>query len=49
MRWPTWLRERPWLWVVVLYLFVMGVWAAFVMLAHRNPPLPADGYSPPAP
>jgi len=46
MRPPPWLRRRPWIWLIVLYLFVLGVHAVFVWVAQRNPPLPAEGYAP---
>jgi hypothetical protein len=43
-----WLRKRPWIWLVILYLAVMAVHAAFVWIAERNPVIPADG-APPLP
>jgi hypothetical protein len=49
VRTPDWLRRRPWLAVLALYVFVVAAYAAFVFLAQRNPPLPAEGYVPPAP
>jgi hypothetical protein len=38
-----WLRRRPWLWIVVLYLVVVAVNVAFVLVAQRNAPEPAEG------
>ena len=40
---PSWLRRRPWVWIVALYLLVVAVNVAFVLVARRNAPEPADG------
>ena len=37
-----WLRRRPWVWIVVLYLVVVAVNVAFVLVAQRNAPEPAQ-------
>jgi hypothetical protein len=44
---PGWLRRRPWLWIVLLWLVVLGVNAAFILIAQRNAPEPAPGAPPP--
>ena len=38
-----WIRKRPWIWLVILYLAVMAVNAVFVWVAQRYPAIPAPG------
>jgi len=38
----AWLRRRPWIWLVILYLFVMGVHAVIVWVAERHPAIPVE-------
>lgn len=38
-----WIRRRPWIWLVILYLAVLAVNAAFVWVAERHPAIPAEG------
>lgn len=37
----AWLAERPWIWIVVVFLAVVAVNVALLMVAEQNPPLPA--------
>jgi hypothetical protein len=38
-----WIRRRPWIWILVLYLLVVAVNVAFVLVAERHAPEPAEG------
>ncbi|MEZ5065078.1 MAG: hypothetical protein R3B81_10110 [bacterium] len=33
-----WLKRRPWVWVVILSLVVLGANIAFVVIASKNAP-----------
>jgi hypothetical protein len=35
----SWLAPRPWIWLIALYLLVVGVNVAFVLIARQNPPV----------
>ncbi len=37
-----WLKDRPWIWVVLLFLLVLGVNVVFVWIAGRQPPEPVE-------
>jgi hypothetical protein len=37
----AWLKRHPWIWLVVLYLVVVGVNAGVVVVAERNLPTAA--------
>jgi len=34
-----WLKDHPWVWIVVFFLFVMGMNAAFLVIAVLNRPV----------
>ena len=36
-----WLRERPWIWVLFLFVLVLGVNLLVVWIAGQQPPEPA--------
>lgn len=33
-----WLRDRPWIWFVLLFLAFVGAWVVFITIAVRNAP-----------
>ena len=33
-----WLRDRPWIWLVLLLALVLGAAAVLIVIAERNPP-----------
>ena len=34
-----WLRDRPWLWIALLYILVVAVNVVFLVIANRNSPV----------
>jgi hypothetical protein len=36
-----WLRRRPWIWVILLFLAVLGVHVAVYLIAESQPPVAA--------
>jgi len=37
-----WLRERPWIWLALLFLGFLGLWFWYFGFAARNAPPPFD-------
>jgi hypothetical protein len=37
-----WLKNNPWIWLVFFFLFVLGMNAAFVMIAVYQRPILVD-------
>ncbi len=34
----NWLKNRPWIWIVLFFLAFMSAWAWFIVIALRNVP-----------
>lgn len=44
-----WLRDRPWIWIIVLFTAFLAAWATLITIAVRNtPPSVTPGTSLPA-
>jgi hypothetical protein len=38
----SWLRDRPWIWILLLFALVLGVNLLAVWIAGQEPPAPVE-------
>ena len=41
------LRKRPWLWIIVAFLLLIGAWTGLIMIAVKNKPQSIELEPPP--
>lgn len=34
----TWIRDRPWIWIVVVFVLLIAVWIVLIKIARDNQP-----------
>lgn len=40
-----WFKKRPWLWVILAFIILIGAWTAFITIAVNNQPELIDIHS----